>query len=131
MLQLTDNEFDDWLIAMELLHGSQTCDHCSNQMSSAHFSKNTHLYFFVNGKIPNFDHFLYIYYPESESEKHFQGSEMCAIDFLHKVTPREVTHQRKKAKKFTLIVSSLILSSTNFLNGNIFYKSKFNQQNTW
>ena len=33
-LQLSDNDFDDWLITMGLLHGSQTCEHCSNQMTS-------------------------------------------------------------------------------------------------
>jgi hypothetical protein len=32
--------------------------------------------------------FASIQYPESESGKHFQCSEMCAIDFPHKVTPR-------------------------------------------
>jgi hypothetical protein len=37
---------------------------------------------------------LLIQYPESESGKHFQGSEMCAIDFTHKVTPREVISKK-------------------------------------
>uniref|UniRef100_A0A914E4J2 Uncharacterized protein n=1 Tax=Acrobeloides nanus TaxID=290746 RepID=A0A914E4J2_9BILA len=31
-LQLSDDEFDEWLVAMRLLHGSQTCDNCGHQM---------------------------------------------------------------------------------------------------
>uniref|UniRef100_A0A914CUH8 Uncharacterized protein n=1 Tax=Acrobeloides nanus TaxID=290746 RepID=A0A914CUH8_9BILA len=33
MLQLTDEEFDDWLISMGLLHGSQFCDNCGNRIA--------------------------------------------------------------------------------------------------
>jgi hypothetical protein len=31
-LQLTDNEFDECLTTMGLLHGTQFCDHCGNPM---------------------------------------------------------------------------------------------------
>jgi hypothetical protein len=50
-------------------------------------------------EIQIFSIFASIQYPESGSGKHFQGSKMCAFDFPHKVTPREIIS--KKVKKFT------------------------------
>jgi hypothetical protein len=37
---------------------------------------------------------------QSDLERHSQGSKMCAIDFPHKVTPREVISKEKKLKNF-------------------------------
>ena len=31
-LQLSDDEFDEWLVAMRLLQRFQTCDNCGEQM---------------------------------------------------------------------------------------------------
>ena len=66
-------------------------------MSSAHFPKNTRLHVLSMEKFLILTLFASIQYPESE--KHFQGSEMCAIDFPHKVTPREIT-SKKSFKNF-------------------------------
>jgi hypothetical protein len=59
-------------------------------------TKNTHFHVFSMEKFSTLTIFASIQYPESESEKHFQGSEMRTIDFPHKVTPREVIPKKEK-----------------------------------
>jgi hypothetical protein len=48
----------------------------------------------------NFRFNTHIYFPESGSRKHFYASEMRAIDFLHKITPRNVIFLKNVEKFF-------------------------------
>jgi hypothetical protein len=57
------------------------------------------------GEISKFFDFRFnthIYFPESGSRKHFYASGMRAIDFSHKITPRNVIFLKNVEKFFSL-----------------------------
>ena len=59
------------------------------------------------------------HFPESGSEKHFQASEMRAIDSPHKITPRKMI-LRQETQNFSIFASIHTYISLNQGQGSIF-----------